>query len=114
MNYADLLKTSPQHISSRLADDIVFSTRFTDVALQAADLLAYQCYLHIVRRIENGGQYVEPNYVLRQLRRSRNELKFINEDSVNRLLAGFHAQTGQGLRVKRGKKKQQFRVSDGQ
>jgi hypothetical protein len=110
MNYKDMLVHSSSAVLPKLSEDIVFSSRLSAVVLQAADLIAYQCYQHIIRRTENAGKIVPANYVLKNLRRSKNTLKFLDERSIRTVLENFHAQTVNGLRVKR-RKNTQFRVS---
>lgn len=111
LTYPTMLLSTPD-VKDKLSDDIVFSTRLSAVVLQSADLMAYQAYQHVVRRIENGGQYVAPNYVIKQLMRNKWDLKFCNEASVKRLLADFYNRHPEGFKVKRGKKRKQFRVED--
>jgi len=110
MSYNTMLNFTPHNIKDKLADDILFSDRLSAVVLQAADLMAYQAYRHVVRRMDNVGADVAENYVLKQLRRNKSSLKFINEASVKRLLENFYALHPKGFVVKRGKKKKQFRI----
>jgi hypothetical protein len=112
MTYNDMLTFNVPDVAGKLSDDLVFSSRFLAVALQAADLMAYQAYQHTFRRIEHGGSEVPMNYVLGQLFRSKHNMIFVNKESVEVLLADFHRLNPHGFRVKRGKKKKQFRVAN--
>ena len=55
MTYNDMLKFDIPDVTGKLADDIIFSSRFSAVVLQAADLMAYQAYRHTIQRIESSG-----------------------------------------------------------
>jgi hypothetical protein len=112
MTYNDMLAFDIPEVSAKLSDDLIFSARLSAVVLQAADLMVYQSYQHTLKRIASGGNEVPPNYVLKKLFRNKHNVIFINKDTVKVLLADFHRRNPQGFRVKRGKKKQQFRVAD--
>jgi len=112
MTYNDMLAFDIPEVSAKLDEDLIFSSRFSAVVLQAADLMAYQAYQHTVERIENGGIEIPPNYVLKKLFRNKHSVIFINKDTVKVLLTDFHRLNPQGFRVKRGKKKKQFRIAD--